>query len=516
MASKNRVLSNIFSNWVVLFLNIVVSFFLAPFVVETLGNVYYGIWVIMMQFTSYLYLMDLGVRESVIRYVSKYSAESDNNAPKTKINKILSAAITLYGAIGFICLIITAILAYYFDVIFQIPEDMVNEARWVVMISGITLAQFFMFNAFSGILMGFQRFVVANNLNIIILFVRTVAVVVLLSKGYGIIALAIVQFAVGIALSGVSYFIAKGLMRLHGVPFKYRPIGYKNNKEEYKSIFNYSIFVLINNIGQKIIFHTDAILIGIFMPAASVTFYAIAGTLSDYLVKICSVGVQALNPFSSELDTKGDKEKLKNVLYIGCKLSLVVSLPICIVFITMGDNFIGLWMGDEYAELSGKILIMLAVLQIYSLPHYTIANILYGISKHHLIANLRIVEAVFKVSLSIIFLQYYGLYGVALGTMIPHFISIVIVLPLMVKKVIGIEMFHFYINTYFRPIIGAIPFFAASYYVSINYAAESLLSFFAIVVALMPVYLVFIWFLSFNKKERAVYGKTFVGYVIRR
>ncbi|MCK4586092.1 MAG: oligosaccharide flippase family protein [Gammaproteobacteria bacterium] len=516
MASKNRILSNIFSNWVFLFLNIVVSFFLAPFVVHQLGNVYYGVWVIMMQFTSYLYLMDFGVRESVIRYISKYDAESDDKGPRTKINNILCASMAMYWAIGLACLVVTGILAYYFDSIFQIPEDAVSDARWVVIISGITLAQFFQFNAYTGILMGFQRFAIFNQVGIIILLIRAAIIVYLLSAGHGIVALALVQLGIGLANNIIIYFIAKRLMKSQGVPFDFHIISYKKHKEEYKSIFNYSIFVLINNIGQKAIFHTDAIVIGIFLPAASVTFYAIAGTLSDYLVKICAAGVQALNPLTSELDTKGKNDQLKNVAYIGCKLSLIVSLPVICVFITMGANFIGIWMGDEFTEISGNLLIMFAILQMYSLPHYTLASVLYGISKHHLIANLRITEAVFNVALSVTLIHSMGLYGVALGTMIPHFISVVIVLPWLIKDIIGINLFHYYVNTYFRPIVGSIPFFIVCYYTNESYPAESLVSFMAIVAVLIPVYFIPVWFLSFTKDERSLYGKTLSGYVFRK
>ncbi|MEQ8205984.1 MAG: hypothetical protein RIA65_07405, partial [Woeseia sp.] len=78
MSIGKRVAKNVFSNWANLAVNIVISFFLAPFIVKSLGNTWYGIWVIMMQFTGYLYLLDFGVRESVIRYVSKFLASKED------------------------------------------------------------------------------------------------------------------------------------------------------------------------------------------------------------------------------------------------------------------------------------------------------------------------------------------------------------------------------------------------------------------------------------------------------
>ena len=69
-----QIVRNLFSNWAGLLINIVVSFFLAPFVVHKLGNTYYGIWAVVGQFTGYLYLLDFGIRESIIRYASRHRA----------------------------------------------------------------------------------------------------------------------------------------------------------------------------------------------------------------------------------------------------------------------------------------------------------------------------------------------------------------------------------------------------------------------------------------------------------
>ena len=76
MSIKKNIILTIFSNWTVLLLNIIISFFLAPYVVHKLGNVYYGIWAIVMQFTGYMYLMDFGVRDAVIRYTSQLNAKN--------------------------------------------------------------------------------------------------------------------------------------------------------------------------------------------------------------------------------------------------------------------------------------------------------------------------------------------------------------------------------------------------------------------------------------------------------
>jgi hypothetical protein len=56
------------SSWLALASSVIVSFLLSPFVVNELGAAWYGVWGIAGQLTGSLYLLDLGVRESIIRY----------------------------------------------------------------------------------------------------------------------------------------------------------------------------------------------------------------------------------------------------------------------------------------------------------------------------------------------------------------------------------------------------------------------------------------------------------------
>ena len=52
---------NLFANWVGYGANLLVMFFMSPFVVHTLGDGTYGLWSLLMSITGYLGLVDVGV-----------------------------------------------------------------------------------------------------------------------------------------------------------------------------------------------------------------------------------------------------------------------------------------------------------------------------------------------------------------------------------------------------------------------------------------------------------------------
>ena len=505
MKSGNRVLNNIFSNWANLFVNIVISFFLAPFVVHSLGNTYYGVWVVMMQFTGYLYLLDLGVRESIIRYVSKYRAIGDS----TRLNDILSAGLVFYSGIGFVAVLFSLMLAGSFSLIFNVPDDAVATARVVVILAGITIGQTLAFNVFTGILMGVQRYDIFNKIGIALAFVRLALILIFLNLGFGIVALASIQLFVGLVTNLLIFRSSVRILNTDEYRFQYNKRPIRDQFPIFKTLYNYSVHVVVNNIGQKAIFYTDALVIGIFLSASAVTFYAIAGNLIEYLRRLILISNTVLNPLVSEMEAVDDVDSIRNVLLQGGRLSVLLALPISIVYLIMGREFIGMWMGAEYAVSSADVLVILTSCVLLACPHMTISSVLYGMSRHDIIARLRTMEAAANLLLSIVLVQTVGIVGVALGTAIPHVLFMGIALPLFVRRILDYSFFEYVLNIYVRPMLASIPFVTTCLAIKTLYPSTGLLDFMIKVALAMPVYFVSIWVLCLTSKERAQYRHHF-------
>lgn len=498
MSIFRQLAKNVFSNWAILLLNILISFFLAPYVVHKLGNVYYGIWSIVMQFTGYLYLMDFGVREAVIRYTSKLNAKRYGSI----LNQIVSTALVLYSAVALACVLVAAIGAWLFPVIFDIPGELTDEVRLVVLLSSLTIAQTLIFNVFTGILMGLQRYDIANVIGVILSIVRAGLIVYLLGEGYKIIGLASVQLFVGVTMGMLLTIYALRLLKNAGIPFKFQIKSSRRFKALSRRLFNYSIFVFINVVGMKIIFSTDAIVIGIFLTVAEVTFYAIAGNLGEYLRKLMSVTASVLNPLASHLDALGEDNKVKAVITSGSRFSLFIGFPVAMTYIILGEEFISLWMGEEYAAKAGAVLIIFGITQLLTFHQYSIKMVLYGLSKHSVIAYWSIVEAIVNLVLSIILVQHYGLVGVALGTAIPHVLIAMILYPIYACKVTETNIMWFWKEVYIRPVIAIIPFALMAWWVRNNISVDSLFYFFVIILLMCVVYAVIAYFVVLKSEER--------------
>src|SRR5450432_1170216 len=104
---KLQIIKNVSSNWVALATNVLVGIFLSPFILHRLGDAAFGIWVLIFSVTGYYGLFDLGIRSSIVRYVSKYTATGETE----KLARFVNTSIFSYTIIGAISMTLTVVLS---------------------------------------------------------------------------------------------------------------------------------------------------------------------------------------------------------------------------------------------------------------------------------------------------------------------------------------------------------------------------------------------------------------------
>lgn len=496
----STLLRSLASSWLGLAVGVVVSFFLSPFVVNKLGAAWYGVWAIAAQFVGYLYLMDFGVRESVIRYTSKYVARRNGNA----LNRVLSAALAIYGVITVLALIVTGMAVWGLPHWFSLEPEFWRDGRIAMAFTGLTIAQTFFFNVFNGVVLGLKRWELTNALGIGLNLLRASLIVVSLLGGGSIVAVAAVTFAVALLGGIINAFIALRLLREVSLPFSYVALRPRHLVALGRRILGYGFYVIVNNVGEKIITATDAIVAGIFLPIQSVTYLAIAGSLVGYLRALLGTSAQIFNPLASELHTLREGSKLTAAFLLGVKICTLITAPIAASFVILGEEFIGLWMGPEFAGPSSPVLTVLALAAFFSAPQYVFSSVLYGMSRHRVIALLRIAEAAANLLLSIVLVKTIGLVGIALGTAIPSAIVVMLVLPVIAGRTVGVGVLQFYENAYVRPILATVPFAAAAIWLADAHPAANLLAFFLQIGALVLLFVPCAFIVALNSTERAL------------
>src|SRR5687767_14498774 len=108
-----------FSNWTSYLVTAAVGFVLAPVIVHSLGDTGYGLWTLVLAMTGYFGLLDLGIRSSVGRFVTRYMALDDERS----VNRTVSTAFVILGLGGVLAFLATlGITVFLFDS-FRIEPD---------------------------------------------------------------------------------------------------------------------------------------------------------------------------------------------------------------------------------------------------------------------------------------------------------------------------------------------------------------------------------------------------------
>ena len=439
------IIRNIFSTWVGYAATLVVGFFLAPFVVHHLGNAGYGVWTLVTALTGYFGMLDLGLRQSVGRFVARYIALNDEG----NVNRTISSALGILAGAGALALSATATMNLGFG-FFKVDYQLAGAARLALLLAGLNISLALPMSVFNAVLFALERFDIVTGITFVGALTRAALVVHFLNRGYGIIALALITL-----LESTAEYLAAAIWAKRLYP-PLRPAAKSITLARCKELFGFGIYRFIWIVANQLIFYTDSVVIGVFLSASAITFYAISGSLINYGRNIVSLASDTLYPAATRLDAKNDMAGLRNLQLFGTRIALLVGVPICLGFFFLGKQFIVLWMGPAYA-VSSLYLIVLTIPQFSSMAQYTSALILVGMGKHRALAFLAMAEGILNLTLSIFLVRRIGLVGVAWGTVIPHLINTAFFIPAYTLRVLNLSWSEYLVQGFARPLLAAFP-----------------------------------------------------------
>jgi O-antigen/teichoic acid export membrane protein len=408
--SRRHIAKSVLSNWSGLTVNVLVAFWMLPFVVHRLGDTAYGIWALVLQLTGYMGVVDAGLRSAIVRFVARYHAQKDDKA----LNQLLNNIITLYSMIAPFCILIGGLIAVFVLPRMHIPPEMLSKAKITALLAAGVLASDFIFAAFHAGLAGLSRWDLTNGVSIFVILVRTVLIVVLLELGFGLVTLAILQLATTL----LAYFIEVILLRRLIPTFRFR--WQRPQRSSFRPIIEHSWYSFLLSFANRLNYQVDTVVIAAFLPIGEVTFYVIGLRLVEYLRDLLNATTLIIAPIASSLDAVGETKQVAMLVIRGTKYSLIVGFLGVAGLMGLGTDFIRIWMGPRFASPSGTVLVILAIGQLVSMTQFASGHILFGLSKHRMNLSWTLVEAVLNLGLSIGLVHRYGIFGVAAGTTIAN------------------------------------------------------------------------------------------------
>lgn len=443
---KIQFINNVGSSWFALGINVGVGIFLSPFILHRLGDSAFGIWVLIFSVTGYYGLFDLGIRSSIVRYASKFTATGD----KEELAKLINTSLFTYGGVGVLSLLITIVLFVYVDSIFRVPAELHATARWLLLMVGASVAFGFPLGVFGGFLDGLQRFDVNNWTSVASNLLRAGLIVAALDHGLGLLTIALITVVLPLITSLVRGIVA---FRIYPVALGLKYV----DRATFRMMASYSGVTLIIMIAGRLKFKTDTIVIGTMLSAAAITYFNIAGRIVDYAGEIVTSLAQNFLPMASQSEAKGSMAHLRKVFVTGNRLCAFTIFPVTAVLLILGKSIIEVWVGSKYIATSYTVLVILIIPSTLMWAQAASGRVLFGISKHRTWAFVTLAEGIFNLILSILLVRPYGIVGDALGTAIPLTCSMVFFMPGHLCKQLGIRLLTYLREAFVLPIVVSTP-----------------------------------------------------------
>jgi O-antigen/teichoic acid export membrane protein len=445
---KQILLKNAATNWLTLALNIVVFFFLTPFVIEKIGQEAYGIWALIISITTFMQLMDFGMAGALRRFISHYEAIKDT----LEIENIISNITVVYLVICCFSIAITIFIYLFALPNLDISKELIEPASFTFLIIGLDISLLLFFNLFSGTIFALQRFDLNNYGQIAVLLIRSSAFVVLLENGFGLEAMAVT--IIGVNMLNHIYKVI--------IVYKIYPDFKINlsliNKKQLKKLSSFSIIGFLTSISNVGLQQMPLIIIGAFLGAIPVSYYVIAQSLIGYVQQMIGAVSGVTGPVISRFNSLGEQGKVKSFLIDGQRYIAILTFWVCGGILVFGVSFLTLWLGPKFAEESMGSLSVLSVAFALSLPQSIAHSVLFNINKHKQNAIITGVFFLLSTSLQLILINFYQVTGVIYAILISTMVIYIFVMPKYICKTVDQPIFIYFKNVYLLPLMACAPF----------------------------------------------------------
>lgn len=421
----------------------IVGLLLTPFIVKSLGDSEYGLYILVGSFIAYFSLMDLGLNNTVIRFVAKYRTQKD----KIGEENFLATIMLIYFAIALLIIALGIIMYFNLTNVYgeSLSSSELHKAKIMFVILIFNIAVTIPGGAFVAISSGYERFVFPRMTILIKYIVRSLLLVLLLSLGGDAVSIVVLDTVVNvlfIAVNGV--FVLRNLkvkIRLHSL-----------NKELLSEVFSYSIWIFVLAIIAQFQWQSGQLVLGALKGTTVVAIYAVGVMLGTYYGAFASAFSSLLLPKATKmLYNNSSHEEINNMFIRIGRITLMILLLILGGFILYGQQFVKLWLGETYL-LSWKIALFIMIVITIPLSQSFANSILEASKKIKFKAIIALSAITIGMILGAFLAKEYNAMGMIFGILLGRFLS-ELILNIYYVYAVKLNVLKFLIEVFLKNIL---------------------------------------------------------------
>ena len=351
---RKQVFYNIVANLTSVMVGLFISFFITPYIVQSIGKEAYSFVPISNNFTSYLSILTLALTSMTSRFVTIKLHSNDIDAA----NDYFSTSFYSNLAMSLLIFFISLFIVYFLDRILNIPVAFLLDVRilFALMLLGFVLN--LASTTYSVTSFSMNRLDIASMISNVGSLARVVVIFSLFYFFKPQVYYIGLSMCAAVIIQGIlSYIFSRRIrpdLKVSFSRFKFS-IAFE--------LFGAGIWNSFNQLSIILLTGMDLLMANIILGASAAGMLAIAKTVPMALQTLVSVVPLACRPYLTILFSKKDKSLFLNEIEYSVKFtSILIGIPIA-GYIALSSDFFALWV----PSIAGSQLTILSILTMISM-----------------------------------------------------------------------------------------------------------------------------------------------------
>lgn len=430
---KNSVPRNILFGFLSLFLPLVSTIIVTPFVVRGMGAEEYGLLALILGFISYSFAFGFG--RAVTKYVAEYRATGETE----RVGEVLSATllISLAVSLGGAFMVFWSARYFVIDVL-MIEAHLQDKAISAFYLAAAIIVAVTLQQIFSAVLQAVGRFDWFSYVTTVYSTILSFGNLILVWRGGD--TLILLWWNLLITIAGTVVFAGLARWSLPEADLSFRV-----SSKTLRLIARYSLGIVGYQISGSVWLLFERSWITRRLGTENLTFYVLPMSLAILILTLLSSVSLALMPLVS--DVAGRPDAVARLLSIYQRATKYIGFIVVFIGVSLnvgGHAFFTLWLGAEYAERSGLILIFHVLTFGMMSLGVVVWNLNEGLGQTGRNGLMGLLWLVLGVCLIIILTPQFGLNGVAAARTGAVFLTTPISILVAEKLIFGKVLWRFW------------------------------------------------------------------------
>lgn len=330
----NKLTLNAVSSIIQVFFTALLYFFLYRYLLSCIGIELFGVWSLILSFSSIANLANLGITSGLVKFVAEYITEDD----KHELGKLIFTSMFSTTFLFLIFSTLVFLLSRYF-LHYAVDNSYLQISLEIIPFSLLSLSINAVSGVFTSVLEGFQKNYYRNLIYLlsgIIMFVTTV----ILAPLYGVKGVALAQL-----VQSFSILVLAVILNFYISDYT-KPRYWRWSKNTFLELFNYGYKFQLVSVAQLFYEPTTKILLSKFGGLSLLGHYEMATRLVSQFRSLMVNANQVVVPVIATNNKVFDQEK-KNIFFSKMnRFVATVTFPLSGLLIVITPLISLIWIGD--------------------------------------------------------------------------------------------------------------------------------------------------------------------------